>query len=55
MAADTDKDKDEDADFDSEKVDVKVVKRKQSLPSMIAKKKSKKGRFVRRGPKEGRR
>jgi len=52
VAADTDKDKDEDADFDPEKVDVKVVKREQRLPFMIAEKKSKKGRFVRPGRKK---
>tara|TARA_R100001510_G_scaffold51486_1_gene51339 strand:- start:969 stop:1292 length:324 start_codon:yes stop_codon:yes gene_type:complete len=52
VAADPEKDKDEDADFDGKKVDVKVVKRNQSLPSMVAKKKSKKGRFVRAGRKK---
>ncbi len=52
MGSDVDKDKDEDADFDPKKVDVKVVKRKHNLPSMIAEKKSTKGRFVRIGRKK---
>jgi hypothetical protein len=52
VGADVDKDKDEDADFDSEKVDVKVVKRKHRLPSQRAEKKTTKGRFVRAGRKK---